>query len=154
MSPKKSGEQEGVRREGSVGASWQANPVRRSQRVGQDQAKAARATGAGATDALTGGGANSSSTTGVKEENPALSNRGPRTGHGSPALRNNGPREDEFPVPSVGGPVLPPKRAVAFPYPALSTSGPRVERTPVRERAGIGDTHRVWSRSESPHRHA
>ena len=56
MGPKNSGEQEGVRREGSVGASSQANPVRRSQRVGQDQARAARVTGAGATDALTGGG--------------------------------------------------------------------------------------------------
>ena len=50
MGPKKSGEQEEVRRDCSVGASSQANPVRRSQRIGQDQARAARATGAGATD--------------------------------------------------------------------------------------------------------
>ena len=133
MGPKKSGEQEGVRREDSVGASSQANPVWRSQRVGQDQVRAARATGAGATDALTGGGASSSSTTVVKEENPALSNRGPRAGDGSPALPKSDPREDEFPVPSVNGPMVPPKGAVAFPYPALSTSGPRVERIASRE---------------------
>ena len=143
MGPKKSGEQEGVRREGSVGASSQANPVRRSQRVGQDQARAARATGAGATDALTGGGASSSSTTVVKEEDPALSNRGPRAGHGGPALPKSGPREDELQVPSVGGPVVPPKGAAAFPYPALSTSGPRVERIASREQEGREETSTV-----------
>ena len=62
MGPKRSGEQRGIRREGSVGASSQANPLRHSQRVGQDQARAARATGAGATNALTSGGGRSSST--------------------------------------------------------------------------------------------
>ena len=103
----------------------------------------ARATSAGATDALTGGGASSSSTTVVKEEDPALSNRGRRAGHGSPALPRSGPREDEHQVPSVGGPVVPPKVAVAFPCPAFSTSGPRVERIASREQEGRAETSTV-----------
>ena len=55
MGPTKSDEQEGVTREGSVSASSQAKPVRRSPRVGQAQARVVRAAGAGTTDALTGG---------------------------------------------------------------------------------------------------
>ena len=85
------------------------NPVRRSPRVGQNRARAARATGAGAIDALTGGGASSSSTTVMKEEDSALSIRGPWAGHGSPALPKSGPPKDDFPVSSLSGPIVPPK---------------------------------------------
>ena len=79
----------------------------------------------------------------VKEEDPALSNRGPRAGHGSPALPRRGPREDEHQVSSVGGPVVPPNVAVAFPYLALSTSGRRVERIASREQEGREETSTV-----------
>ena len=126
-----------------MGASSQANPVRRKRHLGHDQARAARTTGAGATDALTGGGANSSSTTVMKEENPALSNRGPWAGHGSPALPESVPREGELQVPSVGGPVVLPKGAVAFSYPALSTGGPRIEWIASREQEGREETSTV-----------
>ena len=78
----------------------------------------------------------------VKDESPAL-NRGPRVGHDSAALFKSGPPEDEFPVPGVGGPVVPQKEAVAFPYPAFSTSGPRVERTSSREKEGREETSTV-----------
>ena len=143
MGPKKSRKQEGVRREGSVGASSQAKPVRRKRHLGHDQARAARTTGADATDALTGGEANSSSTAVMKEEDPALSNSGPWAGHGSPALPESVPREGELQVPSVGGPVVLPKGAVAFSYPALSTGGPRIEWIASREQEGRRETSTV-----------
>ena len=79
----------------------------------------------------------------MKEENLALSNRGPRAGQGIPVLVKGGPREDERTVPSVGGPVAPPKGAVTFPYPALSTSGPRVERMASREQGGREESSTV-----------
>ena len=126
-----------------MGANSHANPVWRSQRVGLDKARSARGTGAGATDALTGAGTCGSSTTVVKEEDPALNNRGPLASHGSPALPESGPREDELQGICLGGPVVPPKGAAAFPYPALSTSGPRVGRIASREQEGREETSTV-----------
>lgn len=55
----------------------------------------------------------------------------------------NSPRKDEFQVPSVDSPVLPPMGAVAFPWGALSASGLREQRTSPTERQGIEDTHGV-----------
>ena len=86
----------------------------------------------------------------VEDENPALSHRGPRVGHGNPALPKSGPREDEFAVPSVGGTLVPQKGAVACPHPALFTSGPRVERTASREQESREETSTV-SETRSNH---
>ena len=61
-----------------MSANSQPDPVQHSSRIGQAQARAAHAAGADTTHALAGGGARSSPTTTVEDENPAPSNRGPR----------------------------------------------------------------------------
>ena len=55
----------------------------------------------------------------------------------------NSPRKDEFQVPSVDSPALPPMGAVSFLRAALSASGPREQRTYPTERQGEEDTHGV-----------
>ena len=87
----------------------------------------------------------------VKKEDPSLSGRGPGTGHGSPALPKSGPREDELQFPSVGGPVVPAIRDVAFPYPPLPTSGPKVERIASREQEGREEASTVSDAGSNNH---
>lgn len=139
--------------ESSVNASSQTNPVRRSPRVDQVQARAVREAVAGAINVLTGGGRRSFPIASVDDTNPGQRNIGSRVHQDNPALPKSGPRVDEFPFPSVGGPVVYPKRVVKIPCSALPTIEPREQRNLPRKKEGIGNTHRVRSTVKSPNRH-
>ena len=65
----------------------------------------------------------------------ALNSRGQGVGIGSPALTRSGPREQEYPVPSLDGPVVP-QQVVAPTVTAPSASGQQSLSQNVRSRGG------------------